>query len=102
MPRSPAAARSGSSRPALARVAVPEPVPAGLVWVTDAEPGLRRVGRGDHLHYVDATGRRIDDEAVLARIRKLAIPPAYEQVWICERADGQLQATGRDARGRKQ
>ena len=101
MPRSPAA-RSGSSRPTLARVAVPEPVPAGLVWVTDAEPGLRRVGRGDHLHYVDATGRRIDDEAVLARIRKLAIPPAYEQVWICERADGHLQATGRDARGRKQ
>ena len=81
---------------------MPGPVPDGLVWVSDAEPGLRRVRHGDQLHYVDAAGRRIADEAVLARIRKLAIPPAYEEVWICKRANGHLQATGRDARGRKQ
>jgi DNA topoisomerase-1 len=77
-------------------------VPEGLVWVSDADPGIRRLGRGDQVRYVDAAGRPIDDEAVLARIRKLAIPPAYEDVWICTRADGHLQATGRDARGRKQ
>ncbi len=82
--------------------AAPEPVPTGLVWVSDAEPGLRRVKRGDRVHYLDAAGKRVRDEAVLARIRKLAIPPAYEQVWICAQANGHLQATGRDARGRKQ
>lgn len=79
-----------------------EPVPPGLVWVSDAEPGFRRVGRGDRIHYLDTGGKRIRDEAVLARIRKLAIPPAYEQVWICPLPNGHLQATGRDARGRKQ
>jgi len=82
--------------------AAPEPVPTGLVWVTDSEPGLRRVRDGDRVHYLDADGRRVRDEATLARIRKLAIPPAYEDVWICARPDGHLQATGRDARGRKQ
>ncbi|MFL6682787.1 MAG: DNA topoisomerase IB, partial [Burkholderiaceae bacterium] len=93
---------SGSSRPAPAPPAAPEPVPEGLVWVSDADPGYRRVRRGDAVHYVDEAGRRVDDDAVLARIRKLAIPPAYEDVWICKRANGHLQATGRDARGRKQ
>jgi DNA topoisomerase-1 len=104
MRNSPAAPRSGSPRPAPAGVAAaaPEPVPEGLVWVSDAEPGYRRVRRGDAVHYVDAAGRRVTDEDVLARIRKLAIPPAYEDVWICRRANGHLQATGRDARGRKQ
>ena len=93
--------RAPVARPAHADPA-PEPVPPGLVWVSDAEPGYRRVKRGDRVHYVDADGRRIRDEAVLARIRRLAIPPAYEQVWICAQANGHLQATGRDARGRKQ
>jgi DNA topoisomerase-1 len=104
MRNSPAAPRSGSPRPAPAGVAAaaPEPAPEGLVWVSDAEPGYRRVRRGDAVHYVDAAGRRVTDEDVLARIRKLAIPPAYEDVWICRRANGHLQATGRDARGRKQ
>jgi len=103
--RNPSAApRPGSSRavPARAAPAAAEPVPEGLVWVSDAEPGIRRVRRGDAVHYVDPAGRRVTDEAVLARIRKLAIPPAYEDVWICCRANGHLQATGRDARGRKQ
>jgi DNA topoisomerase I len=78
------------------------PVPSGLVWVSDSEPGYRRVKRGDQVHYLDTHGKRLRDEAALARIRRLAIPPAYEQVWICAKADGHLQATGRDARGRKQ
>jgi DNA topoisomerase-1 len=78
------------------------PAPAGLVWVNDADPGLRRIKRGDTVRYVDAAGRRVTDAATLARIRKLAIPPAYEEVWICANANGHLQATGRDARGRKQ
>ncbi len=100
-PSASATARAPTPRPAHADTA-PEPVPAGLVWVSDAEPGYRRVKRGDSVHYLDTDGKRIRDEAVLARIRKLAIPPAYDQVWICAQANGHLQATGRDARGRKQ
>ena len=77
-------------------------VPRGLVYVSDAMPGIGRVRRGDAFAYRDAGGRRIRDEAELARIRRLAIPPAYSAVWICPLAHGHLQATGRDARGRKQ
>lgn len=68
----------------------------------DCEPGItrRRAGRG--FVYLDAKGARIRDEADLARIRALAIPPAYTDVWICADRRGHLQATGRDARGRKQ
>ena len=77
-------------------------VPAGLFYSSDAEPGLRRVRRGKDFTYFDASGKRITDETQLARIRKLAIPPAYEDVWICPSPAGHLQATGRDARGRKQ
>jgi DNA topoisomerase IB len=69
---------------------------------SDREPGIarRRAGRG--FVYVDARGGRVRDEATLARIRALAIPPAYTDVWICADRRGHLQATGRDARGRKQ
>ncbi|MFC3816127.1 DNA topoisomerase IB [Lysobacter sp. GCM10012299] len=74
----------------------------GLVYVSDADPGLRRRRAGKGFSYVDAQGRRIRDAATLARIRALAIPPAYRDVWICTRANGHIQATGRDARGRKQ
>ena len=104
MPRpSPPRRRPALASPARAPGATPpEPVPAGLVWVSDADPGYRRVKRGDAVHYLDPHGRRVRDEATLARIRKLAIPPAYEEVWICRLANGHLQATGRDARGRKQ
>ena len=103
MTRRPAARldRSPRARPARADAA-PEQVPPGLVWVSDAEPGYRRVKHGDQVHYLDTRGKRLRDEATLARIRKLAIPPAYEQVWICAKPNGHLQATGRDARGRKQ
>ena len=75
---------------------------AGLVYVSDTAPGIRRRKTGDTFAYVDADGRAITDEATLARIRALAIPPAYTDVWICPDPDGHLQATGRDAKGRKQ
>ena len=76
--------------------------PRGLVWVSDASPGIRRLRVGDAFAYRDVDGRKIRNAAELRRIASLAIPPAYEDVWICTRANGHLQATGRDARGRKQ
>jgi DNA topoisomerase-1 len=77
-------------------------VAAGLVWVSDRMPGIRRRRRGKGFVYVDAQGRPVRDDATLQRIRRLAVPPAYRAVWICPWAHGHLQATGRDARGRKQ
>lgn len=74
----------------------------GLRYVSDVEPGIRRVRRGNTFGYVNARGRQITDAATLQRIRMLAIPPAYRRVWICADANGHLQATGYDARGRKQ
>jgi DNA topoisomerase-1 len=87
---------------ALAAKVVAAEAPRGLVWVNDDVPGIRRVRNGDGFAYVSSDGKRIRDADELRRIRALAIPPAYENVWICTRADGHLQATGRDARGRKQ
>jgi len=88
------------------------PAPRGLVFVSDQARGIHRVrqaarrktrGRSPpRFHYVGPSGRRVRDERTLARIAKLAIPPAYEDVWICTHSRGHLQATGRDARGRKQ
>jgi DNA topoisomerase-1 len=75
---------------------------AGLVHVSDDRPGIRRRRTGKGFSYRDAEGKLIRDADILARIRKLAIPPAYTDVWICARPNGHLQATGRDARGRKQ
>ena len=79
-----------------------DPLPPGLVYVSDAAPGIRRVRRGSGFGYRDSRGAWLRDRATLQRIRSLAVPPAYDAVWICARADGHLQATGRDARGRKQ
>jgi DNA topoisomerase-1 len=79
-----------------------EALPPGLVYVNDAAPGFRRVRRGQGFAYRDTQGRWLSDRATLQRIRALAVPPAYSGVWICARPDGHLQATGRDARGRKQ
>jgi DNA topoisomerase-1 len=76
--------------------------PRGLVWVSDQVPGIRRVRVGDDFAYVGPDGKRVRNASELQRIRALAIPPAYEDVWICVRANGHIQATGRDARGRKQ
>src|SRR3954462_13058049 len=75
---------------------------AGLVYVSDEERGIRRERKGDSFEYYKANGEQVAAETTLERIRKLAIPPAYVDVWICPRANGHLQATGRDARGRKQ
>ena len=75
---------------------------AGMRHSSDAEPGIRRVARGRGVGYVDADGKAVRDAATLARIRALAIPPAYTDVWICADANGHVQATGRDARRRKQ
>lgn len=92
------------------RVPVPEIVTdpaqsakeAGLRYVTDAKPGIARKRSGKGFRYVDADGRTIRDKETLARIRSLVIPPAWKDVWICTDPRGHLQATGRDARGRKQ
>ncbi|MGZ4196868.1 MAG: DNA topoisomerase IB [Solirubrobacteraceae bacterium] len=67
-----------------------------------AAPGLRRVRRGRGFSYVDADGSPIEDEQIIERVRALAIPPAWKDVWICPDAMGHLQATGIDAAGRKQ
>ncbi|MDQ2864635.1 MAG: DNA topoisomerase IB [Candidatus Eremiobacteraeota bacterium] len=75
---------------------------AGLVYVTDGSPGIRRVARARQFSYVLPSGKPLKDAAELGRIRALAVPPAYTDVWICPQPDGHLQATGRDARGRKQ
>src|SRR5215213_4064283 len=73
---------------------------AGLVYVSDEEPGIRRRKSGTGFTYVG--GGTVKDPATLKRIRSLAIPPAYTDVWICAKANGHIQATGRDAKGRKQ
>jgi DNA topoisomerase I len=75
---------------------------AGLRYVSDAEPGIARKKAGKGFRYVDAEGKPVRDEKALQRIRSLVIPPAWTGVWICSDARGHLQATGRDARGRKQ
>jgi DNA topoisomerase IB len=75
---------------------------AGLVYVSGTSPGIRRVRDGGTFAYILPDGARITSEAKLRRIGSLAIPPAYEDVWICPISRGHLQATGRDARGRKQ
>ncbi len=75
---------------------------AGLRYVTDDRPGIKRVKRRSGFAYIGLDGKPLADEMELARIRKRAIPPAYADVWICPDPRGHLQATGRDARGRKQ
>src|SRR5690349_7731112 len=82
--------------------AMPPEMPAGLRHVDDTRPGhtRKKIARG--FAYFDTHGKRIEDEAVIARINALVIPPAYTNVWICPDSRGHIQATGRDARGRKQ
>lgn len=75
---------------------------ADLAYVSDAEPGYRRRRAGRGFFYLDPKGARLRDEKALARIRALAIPPAWTHVWICPEPAGHIQATGRDDRGRKQ
>jgi DNA topoisomerase I len=75
---------------------------AGLRYVSDARPGITRRRAGKAFTYRDAEGRTVREPETLRRIRSLAIPPAWTEVWICPSDDGHIQATGRDARGRKQ
>ena len=76
--------------------------PPGLVYLSDAAPGIRRVRRGRAFAYLRPDGQPLRDADELSRIRQLAIPPAYTDVWISPQRNGHLQATGRDTRGRKQ
>jgi DNA topoisomerase-1 len=75
---------------------------AGLIYVSDNEPGIRRQRVGKGFRYTTPEDARLTAPTELQRIARLAIPPAYRDVWICTKARGHLQATGRDARGRKQ
>lgn len=74
----------------------------GLRYVVDSVPGISRVPDKDGFHYLGPDGKRVRDDATLARIKALAIPPAWSDVWVCPWANGHLQATGRDAKHRKQ
>jgi DNA topoisomerase I len=75
---------------------------AGLRYVSDEHPGYRRRGKAGRFQYLDAAGKQIRDKQRLLRIKHLAIPPAWTDVWICPSAVGHIQSTGRDARRRKQ
>jgi DNA topoisomerase-1 len=77
-------------------------VQLGLHYTSDTQEGIARHRRGRAFAYFTASGKRLRDRATLARIRALAVPPAWTQVWISSDPDGHIQATGRDARGRKQ
>jgi DNA topoisomerase-1 len=92
-------ARSGAELPDDPRAAAEA---SGLVYVDDSQPGIRRKRAGKGFAYYDSRGRVIRDRAELKRIRALAVPPAYSDVWISPDPRGHIQATGRDARGRKQ
>ncbi|MEY2519377.1 MAG: topoisomerase [Verrucomicrobiota bacterium] len=106
MPPAPAP-KSRKEKAKIAKIEVaPDPVEvaedAGLRYMSDDQPGFTRKRKGGDFEYFDTEGKRIRDETRLLRIRRLAIPPAYKDVWICPSANGHIQATGRDARGRKQ
>jgi DNA topoisomerase I len=89
-------------------IGIPDPQDAaetaGLTYVSDEEPGIRRKRKkaGTGFSCVSPQGTKVQDQKTLKRIRKLAIPPAWADVWICAKPNGHIQATGRDARGRKQ
>ena len=74
----------------------------GLVYVSDADPGISRRRYGKGFRYFDPSSHVIKSEAEIARITQLAVPPAYKEVWICARSNGHIQATGFDDAGRKQ
>ncbi len=94
--------RSRPPAPAAVNDAIDAAEAAGLRYVSDTMPGIRRKKSGSGFSYVAPDGTTIKDPSQLARIKALAIPPAYTDVWICPSPNGHIQATGRDARGRKQ
>jgi DNA topoisomerase-1 len=75
---------------------------AGLRYVSDTQPGIRRRRVGKHFSYIGLDGKPIRDPKELERIKKIGVPPAWKDVWICPNPNGHIQATGRDAKGRKQ
>jgi DNA topoisomerase-1 len=75
---------------------------ARLSYVSDDSPGIERRGHGRDFDYVDPRGKRVREPRTIERIRRLAIPLAWKDVWICPSERGHIQAVGRDARGRKQ
>jgi DNA topoisomerase-1 len=82
--------------------AVEAALAAGLRYVSDKQPGIRRERQGDGFVYIGANNQPVEDERVLARITSLAIPPARTNVWICATSHAHIQATGYNAKGRKQ
>jgi DNA topoisomerase I len=97
---------SSTSMPTPEILTDPDPVQsakaAGLRYVSDTRPGIQRKRFGKGFRYLDPNGAPLRDKDALARIRSLAIPPAWTDVWICPLSNGHLQATGRDAKKRKQ
>src|SRR6478609_7808282 len=75
---------------------------AGLRYVSDAMPGIKRIASGKQFRYVRPDGKALRDAETLTRIRSLVVPPAWTDVWICPVETGHIQVTARDARGRKQ
>ena len=94
--------KTGTGAAVLLRDSLAAARAARLRYVNAKEPGFTRVRKGTGFVYVTPRGRRVTDPNELQRIAKLAIPPAWKEVWICRSANGHLQATGVDARGRKQ
>jgi len=94
--------RESKSNGAIAEELVASAKEAGLQYVSDQRPGYTRKARGKHFDYFDTEGKAVRDEPRLLRIKRLAIPPAWTDVWICPSSNGHMQATGRDACGRKQ
>jgi DNA topoisomerase-1 len=94
------------SAPTVTTLPVPDEVQsakqAGLRYTIPTGPGIRRVRSGEAFRYIGPDDKAVDDPDTLARIRSLVIPPAWDAVWISPRADGHIQAVGRDAKGRKQ
>src|SRR5438552_4066118 len=88
------------------RAVAPSPIDSAkachLRYVSDTQPGIRRIRSGKGFCYRGPNGKCLRDRAELQRIRRLVVPPAWTEVWICADANGHVQATGRDARGRKQ
>ncbi len=71
-----------------------------MVYTSDQMPGIKRKRSGERFEYYGPDGSKLEDEETLQRVRSLAVPPAYEDVWICPLKNGHMQATGKDARGR--
>ncbi|MDQ2744416.1 MAG: hypothetical protein M3Z66_19290, partial [Chloroflexota bacterium] len=101
-PRSLQAALDTNDQTSVAADPVESAKIAGLRYINDLGPGIRRKRAGKHFSYIGLDGRPIRDAEELKRIRSLAIPPAWTDVWISPLVRGHIQATGRDAKGRKQ